>query len=166
MRPPSLVHPLAFISLVVIAVALGGCEGADARHGAEPPASGNPASSGAVIVTSGDAAAARVLTQLGRWPGLGPFDPQRIGQCCGYRVAPSADGWTVTIQVGWDASPAGCINRHEWRFDVRPDGTIVDQGETGPRVPAGLPGADAVGGSPAATGGGSPGGVPAPSSGV
>jgi hypothetical protein len=101
------------------------------------------------MVATADAAAARVLTQLGRWPGLGPFDPNAIGQCCGYRVTASPAGWAVTIEVGWGDCPAGCINRHEWRYDVHPDGTIVALGESGPSVPEGLPGAEASGGSPA-----------------
>jgi Carboxypeptidase regulatory-like domain len=163
-------HRLAFLGFVLIALAIVGCGGEAGSTGGPPgsgvPGSGVPGSSGSIIVTTGDAAAARVLTQLGRWPGLGPFDPQRIGQCCGYRVAQTAEGWAVTIQVGWDDCPAGCINRHEWRFSVRPDGTIVDQGQTGPPVPTGLPGAEAVGGSPGASGGGSAGGGPTPTTGV
>ena len=116
-----------------------------------PQPSETPASTGDVVVRTPDEAAARVLTQLGRWPGVGPFDPNGVGQCCGYRVVQVADGWTVTIEVGWGDCPAGCIDHHQWRYLVRPDGTIVVQGESGPTVPAGLPGAEAVGGAPAAT---------------
>jgi hypothetical protein len=133
-------------------VLLSGCASGAAGN-ASPSPMPTAISTGEVIMRSGDAAAGLVLNQVGRWPGVGPFDPNRIGQCCGYRVQQTAEAWAVTIEVGWDDCPAGCINRHQWRYLVRPDGTIVAQGETGPPVPAGLPGAEAVGGSldPAAT---------------
>jgi hypothetical protein len=131
-------------------VLLGGCASGAAGTVAPTPVP-TPGSTGEVIIRTGDDAAARVLNQLGRWPGVGPFDANRIGQCCGYRVQQTVEGWAVTIEVGWDDCPAGCINRHQWRYLVRPDGTIVVQGESGPPVPAGLPGAEAVGGSPEPT---------------
>jgi Carboxypeptidase regulatory-like domain len=134
-------------SILVYGLAvLNACSGAaaPAPSGSNPP--GGP--SGSPIVVSADQAAGRVLTQIDRWPGLGPFDPTRVGQCCGYRVSTSPTGWTVAIEVGWGDCPAGCIYRHEWRYDVQPDGTINELGETGPPVPAGLPGSDISGGSP------------------
>ena len=133
-------------TLIAAALLAAGCA---AGAASSPfPAATTPASSGAVIIGTPAEAAGRVLTQLGRWPGLGPFDPNAIGQCCGYKVTQVADGWAVTIEVGWGDCPAGCIDRHQWRYLVRPDGTIVAQGESGSSVPPGLPGAEASGGSP------------------
>ena len=136
--------------LIAAAILVVGCAGG-AASSPIPSALETPGSSGGVVVRTPDEAAARVLTQLGRWPGIGPFDPNRIGQCCGYRVTQVADGWTVTIEVGWGDCPAGCIDHHQWRYLVRPDGTIVVHDETGPPVPAGVPGAEDGGGSPAST---------------
>jgi len=155
MRMTGGLRPALLVVLVLIVVAA--CSGSAGATASSIPGSSGPGASsgaggsGAVTIRTGDEAAARVLTQIGRWPGLGPFDSNRIGQCCGYRVQQTADGWAVTIEVGWDDCPAGCINRHQWRYGVHPDGTIVDLGEVGPAVPAGLPGAEAVGGSPAAS---------------
>jgi Carboxypeptidase regulatory-like domain len=151
--------PRPALLLVVGAIVAAACSGGAGTTvsplpgGSGPLASAGGGASGAITIRGADDAAGRVLTQVGRWPGLGPFDPNRIGQCCGYRVQQTADGWAVTIEVGWDDCPAGCISRHQWHYGVHPDGTIVDLGETGPAVPAGLPGAEAVGGSPAAGGG-------------
>ena len=139
--------------LVAVLAVLSACSGAAAPAASHSSPPGGP--SGSPIVLSADQAAVRVLTQVNRWPGLGPFDPNRVGQCCGYRVTTSATGWTVTIEVGWGDCPAGCIYRHEWRYDVRADGTVNDLGETGPAVPAGLPGSGDSG-SPAPSVAGSP----------
>jgi hypothetical protein len=139
--------------LVVGGILLSACSGSAGATvsplpgGSAPLASTGDGASGAIAIRTADDAGNRVLAQVGRWPGLGPFDANRIGQCCGYRVQQTADGWAVTIEVGWDDCPAGCINRHQWHYGVHPDGTIVDLGETGPAVPAGLPGAGAVDGS-------------------
>ena len=148
---------LAVVFAVIVALVAGACSGGGPSAPSPPPggseASGgaSPAGSGAVTIRTGEDAAARVLTQIGRWPGVGPFDPNRIGQCCGYRVQETPDGWAVTIEVGWGDCTAGCIDRHQWHYGVQPDGTIVDLGETGPAVPAGLPGAEGGGGSPGAS---------------
>jgi hypothetical protein len=139
LRPRSVAFALAIVMI------LAGCTGSAGASTAGGPGSGGP--SGSIAIVSAEDAAARVLSQIGRWPGLGPFDPKLVGQCCGYRVEPTADGWSVTVQVGWNDCPAGCIDRHQWRYVVHPDGRIVDQGETGPAVPTGLPGAEASGGS-------------------
>lgn len=127
----------------LVALLLAACTAAGSAATSPPPggASASPA------ITSASDAADRVLTEIGLWPGLKPFDPTLVGECCGYRVEQAADGWTVTIDVGWDDCPAGCINHHRWRYLVHADGTIVDQGQDGPPVPSGLPGADGTSGS-------------------
>src|SRR5690242_10180841 len=102
------------VATVAILGSLVACSAAASPGSPQP--SGGVAASPSPMVATADAAAAQVLTQLGRWPGLGPFDPNAIGQCCGYRVTASPAGWAVTIEVGWGDCPAGCINRHEWRY--------------------------------------------------
>jgi hypothetical protein len=146
---PALAASRLLLPTLAILIVVGCAAGAATTEA--PSGVPSPGSTGEVIIRTADDAAARVLTQLGRWPGVGPFDPNRIGQCCGYRVQQTAEGWVVTIEVGWGDCPAGCINRHQWRYLVRPDGTVVVQGEGGPPVPPGLPGAEAVGGSPEAS---------------
>jgi hypothetical protein len=145
-----------FVRSVLVAglAVLNACSGAAAPTASPPNPTSTP--SGSPIVVTADQAANRVLMQINRWPGVGAFDPNRVGQCCGYRVTSSPTGWTVTIEVGWGDCPAGCIYRHDWRYDVHGDGTIDDLGETGPPVPAGLPGSTDSGGSPDPSAVGSP----------
>jgi hypothetical protein len=99
-------------------------------------------------VTSAEQAAALVLASDPRLAGLGPQDPNLIGQCCFYTATPAADGgFNVQIEIGWGDCPAGCIDRHHWRYVVSPDGTVRLDGEDGPPVPAGIPGpGDGTGG--------------------
>jgi hypothetical protein len=115
------------------------------------PAGSAPASSapGPTSISSPEAAAAAVLASDPRFAGLTAKDPDLIGQCCFYTVTPAADGYTVTIEIGWGDCPAGCIDRHHWFYAVRTDGTIRLDREDGPPVPAGIP----------APGGGTTGGV-------
>jgi hypothetical protein len=81
-----------------------------------------------------------VLASDARFAGLGAQDPNLIGQCCFWTATPAADGFDVTIEVGWGDCPAGCINRHHWFYSVATDGTIHLDREDGPPVPAGVPG--------------------------
>jgi carboxypeptidase family protein len=154
----SILKPL--VRSLVIGLALAALAACTAAGSPYPSSTGSAAAgSPSPGILSGDAAANEVLTQLGRWRGLGPFDPNAIGQCCGYRVAASPAGWTVTIEVGWGDCPAGCINRHQWAYEVHPDRTIVVVGESGPPVPAGLPGAAASGGPTGGSGSSGPSGA-------
>ena len=96
-----------------------------------PPASVAP---GPTSITSPEAAAAVVLASDARFAGLTAKDPGMIGQCCFYTVLPAADGFTVTIEIGWGDCPAGCIDRHHWFYAVRTDGTFRLDREDGPPV--------------------------------
>ena len=100
------------------------------------------------------AAAAAVAAADARFAGLGPKNPDLIGQCCSMDVTPSATGYDVTVEIGWGDCPAGCINRHRWFYTVASDGTVVLQREEGPAVPAGVPGSGGgtTGGGPGQTG--------------
>jgi hypothetical protein len=111
-----------------------------------PPASVAP---GPTSISSPEAAAAVVLASDPRFAGLTAKDSNTIGQCCFYTVAQAADGFTVTIEIGWGDCPAGCIDRHHWFYKVGTDGTVRLDHEDGPPVPAGIP----------APGGGETGGV-------
>jgi len=131
-----------------VAVSMAACSGAAA------PSASQAAASPPTAVDSPAAAAARVLAADARFAGLRPRDPNVIGQCCFYQVEPAASGYAVTIEVGWGDCPSGCIDRHRWVFDVSPGGDVTLRAESGPAVPAGVPGG---GGSSA--GGGVPSGV-------
>jgi hypothetical protein len=130
---------VALVACVTIAV---GCSGA-ASAPTFAPSAGAEAST--ATVNSADGAVAAVLGANPRFGNLHPLDPNAIGQCCGYRVTSTADGWLVTVEVGWGDCPAGCIDRHSWVFSVDRSGGVVLQKESGPSVPAGLPGSGAGG---------------------
>ena len=116
------------------------------------PSFGQPSPSfvpGPTTISSADAAAATVLASDPRFTGLTAQDPNLIGQCCFYVVAPAGDGFAVKIEIGWGDCPAGCINRHHWSYTVGADGKVRLDQEDGPPVPPGVP----------APGGGTTGGI-------
>jgi hypothetical protein len=122
-----------------------------APSAASPPVGSPPGSvaPGPTTISSPEAAAAVVLASDPRFAGLTAKDPDLIGQCCFYTVAPAPGGFAVTIEIGWGDCQAGCIDRHHWFYSVTTDGTIRLDREDGPPVPAGVP----------APGGGTTGGV-------
>ena len=63
-------------------------------------------------------AVAQVLAQDPRFAGIGPLDPDLIGQSAWYEVSPATVGWRVTVTMGWGDCQAGCISRHTWVYDV------------------------------------------------
>ena len=91
-------------------------------------------------IASPEAAAALVLAADPRFAGLKAEDPNLIGQCCFYAATRAADGFAVTIEIGWGDCQAGCISRHHWFYTVAADGAIHLDREDGPAVPAGVPG--------------------------
>jgi hypothetical protein len=70
-------------------------------------------------------AVARVLAQDPRFAGVGPQDPNLIGQSAWYEVSPALVGWRVTVTIGWGDCQAGCIARHAWVYDVDPAGAVT-----------------------------------------
>jgi hypothetical protein len=100
-------------------------------------------------VDSTAAAAKAVISAHPEFAGIGPLEMDRIGQCCWYEAVDAPGGYQVTIHVGWGDCPAGCIDKHEWTYNVAAaDGSISLAAETGPSVPPGVPGAGGpVGGS-------------------
>jgi len=82
------------------------------------------------------AAAARLaLAQQERFRGLGPFDPNLIGQAAWYKVAAAGDGWEVQIRIGWGDCPAGCISEHLWLYGVTHDGSVNLISDDGDALP-------------------------------
>jgi hypothetical protein len=76
-----------------------------------------------------------VLATDPRFAGVGPFDPDMIGQSAWYTVDPASDGWTVSVTMGWGDCPAGCIEKHVWTYSVTTSGSVTLLAETGPAVP-------------------------------
>ena len=105
-------------------------------------------------VSSPEAAAALVVAANPGFAGLGPLNPDAIGQCCFYTAATAGPNYTVTVEVGWGDCPAGCIDRHDWVYTVTPTGAVTLESETGRPVPSGLPGS---GGTTPGAGSGDPG---------
>jgi len=118
--------PLVLAALVLAALAA--CAG-----GATPGPSGSPAES----VTGPDQAVARVVAVQPEFEGIGPFDPDRIGGCCWYRVNSVEGGYEVVFRIGWGDCPAGCIDEHLWTYRVGADGSVGLVAESGDPVPSG-----------------------------
>lgn len=72
--------------------------------------------------------------------GIGPLQPDTIGASRWYVATPLAGGGhTIEITIGWGDCMAGCIERHVWTYEVKPDGTVTLKSETGEPVPSDLP---------------------------
>lgn len=108
---------------------------------ASPDPGGSPGTCGPV--SSQQEAVECVLSLDPLFEGIGPEDPNLIGQSAFYRAGLSDAGYRVVIQVGWGDCPSGCIEKHIWTYDVAKDGAITLVSEEGSPVPAGggeLPG--------------------------
>ena len=140
-----------FLALVALGLLLGACS---PSTGSSSPSVG-PTST---TITSPEAAAAAVIASDPRFAGLTAQDPNLIGQCCFYTVTSAADGYVVTIEVGWGDCPAGCINNHTWTFTVSKDGAVTITAESGQPVPPGTPGAG-IGSGSGSGGSGAGGGI-------
>ena len=99
-----------------------------------------PGASARAPLSDADRAAAAVLATDPLFTNLQADNPDLIGQCCFYTVRQTADGWAVTVEIGWGDCPAGCIDKHRWTFTVDQAGAVTKTGETGPAVPSGEPG--------------------------
>jgi hypothetical protein len=93
----------------------------------------SPSPSGAP--PDGAAAAQLALAQQDRFRGIGPYDPNLIGQAAWYKVEAAGDGWEVQIRIGWGDCPAGCISEHRWTYGVSRDGSVHLIGEDGDALP-------------------------------
>jgi len=99
-----------------------------------------PGASASGPLSEADRAAAAVLATDPLFTNLQPYNAELIGQCCFYTVKQTADGWAVTVEIGWGDCPAGCIDKHRWTFTVDRAGAVTKAAESGPSVPPGAPG--------------------------
>ncbi|MCU0482790.1 MAG: carboxypeptidase-like regulatory domain-containing protein [Chloroflexi bacterium] len=123
--------PLRAAGLLLITLVLGACAATAGPTPATSPAASPPPAG----PLTADEAAALVLVADARFAGIGPQDPNLIGQDRWYEVGPGTTGFTVTVTIGWGDCPAGCINRHVWRYEVAPDRTVRLVEETGEALP-------------------------------
>jgi hypothetical protein len=138
----------ATLALAVGALVLGACvqsttpsPSSSIASPSSPIASPSPSAAPTqTTIASPEAAAALVLGSDPRFAGLKPEDPNLIGQCCFYTATQAANGFAVTIEIGWGDCPAGCTDRHHWFYTVATNGTIHLDREDGPAVPPGVPG--------------------------
>ncbi len=93
----------------------------------DPPASTQPAP----VVGSPEEAAARVIASDVRFTGILRLDRNLIGQGSWWDAEAQPGGFRVQVEIGWGDCPAGCIDRHDWVFDVTADGTLTLVEETG-----------------------------------
>ena len=116
--------------LAVLLVLLAACGSAGTSPTPAPTAQPEP-------VTTPEGAVAAVIRHEPRLSGIGPLDPDLIGQASWYEVMPASGvgAFLVSIRVGWGDCPAGCINEHTWVYAVQPDGSVQLQSEGGDAVP-------------------------------
>ena len=143
--PIRLTAARTLLAAVALTVIMGACTTAVATPSPSPlpSPSAPPVPSVAptpTTINSAQAAAALVIASDARFAGIQAQDPNLIGQCCSWTATPTADGYDVSIEIGWGDCPAGCIDRHQWFFSVATDGTIKLDRENGPPLPAGVPG--------------------------
>jgi hypothetical protein len=146
-RPARAAVSRTLLAALALTIALGACTTAIATPSPQPSSVPSPsapplpsAAPTPTTISSAEAAAAVVIASDARFAGLQAQDPNLIGQCCSWTAAPTADGYDVTIEIGWGDCPAGCIDRHQWFYSVATDGTIKLDRENGPSLPAGVPG--------------------------
>ena len=77
---------------------------------------------------------------LGRFHDLARRDINFIGQGSWWDATESAQGYEVTVELGWGDCEAGCINRHTWVYSVTRDGTVSITSEQGDPLPSAGPG--------------------------
>jgi len=87
--------------------------------------------------TSATDAVRRVQEQDPRFAGIEARDPNAIGQADWYALEETADGWQVTMRIGWGDCPAGCSNEHRWIYLVHHDGSVQLGSEAGDPLPSG-----------------------------
>lgn len=103
-----------------------------------PSPSATPAPS-TTEVTSAAQAAALVLASNPLFGNLQPLLPDLIGQSASYEASEVADGYQVTVTMGWGDCESGCIDRHTWNYRVDRAGAIELVGEEGPPPEAVVP---------------------------
>ena len=82
------------------------------------------AGGGSPAPTNAEDAVRLVLAHEDRFAGIGPRDPDLIGQAAYYEVVESDAGWRVQVYMGWGDCPAGCIDHHAWTYEVTRAGEV------------------------------------------
>ena len=91
----------------------------------------------AKVTTPADAAAI-VIASNPQFAGTIELTSDIIGASRWWKAEPLATGgYRVELTIGWGDCPSGCINEHEWIYDVSPTGEVALLEETGDPVPAG-----------------------------
>jgi hypothetical protein len=91
---------------------------------------------GSPRVTTPEQAAELVLARDARFHDLARHDPNLIGQGSWWDVTETAQGYEVTVEIGWGDCEAGCINRHQWLYSVGRNGTVSLLSERGDSLPS------------------------------
>lgn len=110
--------------LALAALLVGGCQLFPGVATGSPP------------VTTPEDAAQRVLAEDARFHDLVRRDPNLIGQGSWWDVTETAQGYEVTVQIGWGDCEAGCIDRHTWVYAVGRAGTVRLVSEQGEPLPS------------------------------
>ena len=122
--------------LAVILTACSGTAPSTPPASSTQPPSASP-SGPALPITTPEAAMAAIVAVEPRFAGIGPKNPDLIGQSAWYEAKPASGvgAFVVNIQVGWGDCPSGCIERHDWSYAVTPDGAVTLLSEGGDAVP-------------------------------
>jgi len=137
--------PFGPLAALLVALVVAGCGAATSSPSTPLSATPSPTAGGAPLAQA--EAVARVLAQDPRFAGIGPQDPNLIGQSASYEVAPAVVGWRVTVTIGWGDCQAGCISRHAWVYDVDASGAVTLVEERGDPLEDGSGGGSGTGGS-------------------
>jgi hypothetical protein len=135
LRPTRAIPRRLFLGALVVAMVAAACGSGAGSPGATPGASVPPIGG---PVTTPEQAIAAVVAHEPRLAGIGPRDPNAIGQAHWYEALPASGvgAFVVSVRVGWGDCPAGCISEHTWVYAVGPNGEVRLQSEGGEPVPA------------------------------
>jgi len=125
----------SLLAIVVLSFGLSACSGGTVPTPPSNPSDPPPSTRPAPTIGSPEEAAALVIAADPRFAGITRKDPNLIGQGSWWQAEARDGGYRVQVQIGWGDCPAGCINRHDWIFDVAVDGTLTLVEESGEPLP-------------------------------
>lgn len=129
---------LAAAIVLIVAACTSGGVGPTATAPGSPAPPATPTAPPPAPITTPEQAAQLVLAADPRFRGIGPYDPNAIGQAAWYEARAEGDRFRVVVRIGWGDCPAGCIDEHRWTYAVNRDGTVRLIEETGPSIPPGV----------------------------
>ncbi|MEO8469075.1 MAG: hypothetical protein ABI573_05360 [Chloroflexota bacterium] len=122
---------------LTLALAVAACGGGGTGPTPSPTPTAPPVGSPGPAVTTPAQAATRVGETDQRFLGIAEQSSALIGASAWWTAEATADGgFRVTFTSGWGDCPAGCINKHNWLFEVSAAGVVTSGGESGDPVPA------------------------------